>query len=247
MLFLNHADVLETHLELEYAPAPRGMLTTVEREVQIEEIGAMYLRPYDFRDFPALASFGEGSREWSHAAMLEDMPWGLADGATALVVNRPSAMLSNGSKPYQSRLIERAGFATPETLVTTDRRALERFRAAHEAVIYKSISGVRSVVQKLSPQHEGRLGDLRWCPTQFQAYVPGVEYRVHVVGTECHACRICSDGVDYRYASAQLEPCELPEGVARRGSPARVLPCGTRAGQVTSARCRGPVPLRFAA
>jgi glutathione synthase/RimK-type ligase-like ATP-grasp enzyme len=75
------------------------------------------------------------------------------------------------------------------------------FWRRHGSVIYKSISSVRSVVSQLTPEKAQRLEDVVWCPTQFQAYVLGTDYRVHVVGDEVFAARIISDRDDYRYAS----------------------------------------------
>jgi glutathione synthase/RimK-type ligase-like ATP-grasp enzyme len=135
--------------------------------------------------------------------------WAWADEAPVRVVNRPSAMASNSSKPYQATMIERAGFRVPDTLITTDPEAAAEFWDRHGQVIYKSVSGVRSVVSRLGPQHRGRLSDVIWCPTQFQAYVPGRDHRVHVVGDDVFAVEVLSEADDYRYASVQHSSCEL--------------------------------------
>jgi glutathione synthase/RimK-type ligase-like ATP-grasp enzyme len=110
------------------------------------------------------------------------------------------------------------GFAVPETLITTDPGAAAEFWERHDKVVYKSLSGVRSIVAAVEQKDLERLGDVRWCPTQFQEYVPGIDYRVHVIGEEAFACRIMSDADDYRYASrwgarALIEECDLPEGL----------------------------------
>jgi glutathione synthase/RimK-type ligase-like ATP-grasp enzyme len=118
-----------------------------------------------------------------------------------LIVNRSSAMEGNGSKPYQLRLIQESGFAVPDNLITTDRNAVEQFWRKHGLVIYKSIRGVRSIVAQLTPRHIDRLELVRWCPTQFQEYIAGNDYRVHVVGDEVFAAAITSTADDYRYAS----------------------------------------------
>lgn len=215
-LFLNQADVLETHVEAEYAPSVTGVLSVGDREYRLEDIGAIYLRPYDFREFSRLSHLDASSPQWRHALAVEDVLWGLADLAEAVVVNRPSAMRSNSSKPYQCRLIEAHGFKVPETLITTDASAARWFRDQHREVVYKSISGQRSIVNRLGDEHEYRMADLRWCPTQFQCWVPGVDHRVHVVGKQVFAVRVLSDAVDYRYGSTRMEPCELPGDVAAR-------------------------------
>lgn len=87
-------------------------------------------------------------------------------------------MASNNHKPYQTNQIRKSGFAVPETVVTTDPNAVLDFWQRHGAVIYKSNSGVRSIVARLPDMHRERLGNVAWCPTQFQQYIPGVDHRV---------------------------------------------------------------------
>ena len=94
-------------------------------------------------------------------------------------------------------------------LMTTDPGAALEFRERHGKVIYKSISGIRSVVSSLGPEHLERLDDLAWCPTMLQEYVPGRDFRVHVVGAETFACEIICDAYDYRYAGRQGANVEI--------------------------------------
>jgi glutathione synthase/RimK-type ligase-like ATP-grasp enzyme len=122
------------------------------------------------------------------------------DHASAVVVNRPHAMMSNSSKPYQLQLISRAGFAVPHTLVTTSVDEIQRFLTDHGTVVYKSVSGIRSIVARLPPD-DARLKDALRCPLQVQEWLPGPDFRVHVVGTRTFACQIDSPADDYRYAS----------------------------------------------
>jgi glutathione synthase/RimK-type ligase-like ATP-grasp enzyme len=144
-----------------------------------------------------------------------------ADLSDALVVNRPAAMAANGSKPFQLASIATHGFAVPDTLITTDADEVRAFWVQHERLIYKSVSGLRSIVSQLGATHRERLDDVANGPTQFQQYVPGVDVRVHVIGTSTFATEAISDADDYRYASRQgadveLEPCLLPTDVADR-------------------------------
>jgi len=215
-LFLNHADLLDTHVEVEYSPDVTGIIEVRGTKIQVEAIRSIYLRPYDFKEFPEFANLDRESPQYRHAQLLQSILWSLSDVADGLVLNRPSSMLSNSSKPYQSRLIEAQGFKVPETLITTDPSVARRFRVKHGDVVYKSISGTRSIVKRLSDEHEARMEDLRWCPTQFQVYVEGVDYRVHVVSSRLHATRIVSDAVDYRYGPSRIDACELPDDVAER-------------------------------
>ena len=186
------------------------------RTIPLDEIRGFYPRPYDFRQYPAFAGMDDDSPQYRHAAMFEDIMWGLAGTLDALVLNRPSAVQSNGSKPYQARMIETAGFEVPETLITTDAAAVRAFLRRHGAVVYKSISGSRSIVAALGPVHDDRLSDVRWCPTQFQRLVDGQDYRIHVVGGRTFATRIVSDAVDYRYGGARYEASEIPPDVTER-------------------------------
>mgnify|MGYP006184765043 CR=1 FL=1 len=55
-------------------------------------------------------------------------------------------MGSNSSKPFQAQLIRQYGFAVPETLITNNPEHVLAFRDKHKRIVYKSISGVRSIV-----------------------------------------------------------------------------------------------------
>jgi glutathione synthase/RimK-type ligase-like ATP-grasp enzyme len=141
--------------------------------------------------------------------------------APARVINRVRPMGSNSSKPYQAQLIRQNGFAVPETLITNDPDIAREFYTRHGRVIYKSISGVRSIVQEMQPADLERLERIRWCPTQFQVFVPGDNVRVHVIGDQVFATRIVSEITDYRYArrqggSAELKAIELSEDLSDR-------------------------------
>lgn len=134
-----------------------------------------------------------------------------------IVVNRPSAMGSNMSKPGQAQLITAHGLLTPPTLITNDPEAVRGFHAEHGRIIYKSISAVRSIVQEWQPGHD--LSGVANLPTQFQAMVPGVNIRTHVIGDEVFASAIQSDAIDYRYGESQghdtaMQATELPPEIA---------------------------------
>jgi len=177
-----------------------GSLLASNTRIDLSEITGAYLRPYD----------------QGHSVVARAMhAW--AEVASALVINRPAASSANNSKPYQSMLIARAGFSVPETLITTDENAVREFKARHRHVIYKSVSGVRSIVTRLVDESVRPLSDVRNCPTQFQEYVPGDEYRVHVIGSDVFACRVESDADDYRFARdhpPRLSPAALTTELA---------------------------------
>ena len=106
------------------------------------------------------------------------------------VMNRNSSMASNLSKPYQAQIIRACGFSVPETLITNVPEVVIQFIKRHQRVIYKSISAERSIVTEIEPSQIKQLEKIRNLPTQFQAFIPGVDYRVHVVGEKLYACQI---------------------------------------------------------
>lgn len=207
--------VLETEFDLSIGSEVRGTLRTRGHTIDLSTVTAAYVRLYDSRQVPAVTRAGEGTAEWFHALNIDDCLWSWAEVTPAIVVNRASAMAGNSSKPYQAEEIRRFGFEIPDTLITTDPEAVQEFHARHREIIYKSISGVRSIVSRFDSEDFKRLDDTVWCPTQFQQYIPGTDYRVHVVGDEVFACQIISDADDYRYATRQgaeveIRPYDLP-------------------------------------
>lgn len=205
----------QTAFDIQISDRLSGVLRIDEKKVAVEEISAIYLRPQDRATFPAS---GDDDVD---ASALDDMLLVVAELLSGIVLNRPDAMASNASKPFQYSLIRKVGFRVPDTLVTTTPEAAREFVARHRRVIYKSISGVRSIVGELREPDDSRLYDVRWCPTQLQERIAGVDVRVHVVGHELFACEVRSEAVDYRYAhligqGVELSVYELPDECAER-------------------------------
>jgi len=185
---------------------PRGWIETRARTLNIDELTGIYLRP------------GDSTHKAQRASMTL---LGIASSAPAVVVNRPAAGRSNWSKPFQLRLIAAAGFAVPETLVTTDPTAARAFLAQHRRIIYKSVSGIRSIVATLGAADADRLTKVATGPVQFQRWVEGRDVRVHVVGERWFATAVRSDADDYRYASqgggdVALTACDIPSALGKR-------------------------------
>lgn len=220
-LFLDQQTLLDTEVELTVQRDLSGSLQVCSQSVDLAAITAAYLRPYDLRRLPAIQAAADVDAALQRGLALEDALSCWAELTSALVVNPPSAMASNNSKPYQAALIHSFGFTVPDTLVTTDPTAALAFWMHHGAVIYKSVSGVRSIVAQLNERHLDRLDEVAHCPTQFQQYIKGKDYRVHVVGDEIFACEIMSTADDYRYPNLQgagvcISNCELPPELAER-------------------------------
>jgi hypothetical protein len=202
-VFVDQRAVLSSEITLVVEDVLTGVVRVAGTDVDLASVSAAYVRPYDAWRIGPVARAGPGSPELRHALSFNETLWLWADLTPARLVNRPSAMARTSSKPQQAMTIARHGFSVPDTLITTDADAVRGFRARHGTVIYKSISGVRSIVSQLTPDHEGRLADVAWCPTQFQQYVPGADYRVHVAGSEVFCARIESVADDYRYGARQ--------------------------------------------
>jgi len=194
-----------------------GRISDFLGEIDLSCVGAAYVRPLDTGKACGIEATTDPVFVRAMAADAALIAW--ADLSRAFIVNRPQAMAANNSKPYQLAQIGGFGFAVPDTLVTTDAIAVREFRERHGRVIYKSVSGVRSIVSQLNDE-ERSLADVANCPTQFQEYIPGVDVRVHVAGDEILSVRIVSDADDYRYASragceVAMVPVDLPAGVAK--------------------------------
>jgi len=218
-LMLDQFDVAQSDLSFAETDASDGWLTFGDKCIELSSITTVYPRPYE--SARVLKAAGEVDFEAAqHAAKFDDTLLLWLELTPALVVNVPSAMTSNGSKPLQSAMIAAAGFDVPDTLLTTDAQAAAEFRDRHGRVIYKSIGGVRSRVSLLEEQALGRIANGA-SPLQLQEYIPGTDLRVHVVGNEVFACTIESEAVDYRYPSTQpeeprIKACSLPAMISDR-------------------------------
>jgi glutathione synthase/RimK-type ligase-like ATP-grasp enzyme len=219
--YLDQRAILDSDLTLNCGETIGGTLRVSGEEIRLEDVKAVYPRPYDWELLKPIADAGPQSPEFLHANSFQQTLSIWLDLTPALVLNRPHEMALNYSKPYQAAMIEAAGFAIPETLLTTDSAAVRDFRRTHGAVIYKSVSCVRSIVSQLRPEDETRLENVSWCPTQFQRRITGPEVRAHVVGGEVFASEIVSKADDYRYAalsgdSLEIRSYDLPADCAAR-------------------------------
>lgn len=186
---------------------------------RLEDITTAYLRLLDKHAVPGLSQQLDDSPDVTKWRELHDQLWQWSEVATAHIVNRPSAMASNCSKPYQAQLLRTIGWRVPETLVTNNCDLVRAFLSQHGRVIYKSCSDVRSIVQELDDPALDRLTDIEWCPVQFQEFVVGVNIRVHVIGSTAIATLIRTSAIDYRYPAPShrrtLEPFELDRKTTR--------------------------------
>lgn len=203
---------------------PAGVLRIQGGDYPLEGFTGVYVRMMDYQDLPEnrlRESAGVEPEKVEKSALLHEALFDWLEVVDCRVMNRNSDMASNMSKPYQAQWITRAGFKTPLTLISNDPDEVREFLRTHRKVVFKSISSVRSIVRTLSDIKIDDLDRIRYLPTQFQAYVPGVNIRVHVVGEEVFATEIQTEAVDYRYASRdevdlKMSPLALPEEIEAR-------------------------------
>jgi glutathione synthase/RimK-type ligase-like ATP-grasp enzyme len=196
VIHLDDDAVPSLEYDIELGAAPAGWIDSRARRVPLAEIHGWYLRPD------------------SHTSVAATVLLALAGGlpATVPVVNPPSAGDSNHSKPYQSVLLAAAGVPVPDTLVTSDPEAAREFLARHARVVYKSISGVRSIVTEV--ERDDELDRIGHGPVQLQELVDGLDVRVHVVRNDWFATSVESDATDYRYGGdVAMEPLAIPRAL----------------------------------
>jgi hypothetical protein len=198
-----------------------GELRISDEIYPLKDMSGVYIR---LLDHPRAIRSGtsEGTDQQRRLANFYEAMLSWCEVTTARVVTRASASASNASKGYQLQLIQEQGFAVPETLITNEPALVRAFLEEHGRVIFKSLSGNRSIVQLFGDHDLERLNRILWCPTQFQEYIDGLNVRVHVVVDECFATAIYSDEVDYRSVdkyglnSACFQEVSLPAGLADR-------------------------------
>ena len=220
-LCLDQRKFQQVQVEFDAAHGVVGRLQLGEQCIALEEIGAVFLRPHDIREVLRTGADVPDIESERQAVAVERRLFVWADIADALVVNRPSAMASNWSKPFQAELIRAQGFEIPATLVTTTPDAAREFIAQHRRVIYKSVSGERSIVSRMDDSELERIDEVTSCPTQFQSHICGVDWRVHVIRDEVYACEIRCDADDYRIGeqegvAIEIRAAFLPETIATR-------------------------------
>jgi RimK-like ATP-grasp domain len=220
-VFFSQRDFASTEMHFEVANGSlAGELQIDGRTHSLESFVGVYTRLMDDQYLPELRGQSPDSPLRARARALHDTLMRWYEIAPARVVNRTAPMGSNFSKPYQAQLIVQHGFRTPETLITNDPRLVREFHTRHGKLIYKSISGVRSIVHTMGLDDWARLERIRWCPVQFQAFVEGRNVRVHTVGETVFATVVVTDAADYRYATrelgtaAEMEAVELSDELA---------------------------------
>ena len=217
-LFLDHREIFTSEIDCAFSDETGGRCTVTQGAATIDlaSVRAAYVRGYNFHDYEEMQDRPRDDPLAVRAAGFELQLMACLEASDAVVINRSEPSASNNSKPHQLTVIRQAGLRIPETFISNDASAVRRFLSGNPDSIYKSISGVRSIVRRVSDAHRGSLEDVGWCPTLFQRVVPGTNYRAHVLGDQVFAVRIESNQLDYRYGDTTMVAAELPADVAQK-------------------------------
>jgi len=173
----------------------------------LSEITGIYNRMVDFSVIPEFRHLLPVHKEYKELRHKADAIQSWVNLSNCRVLNHAEPMKSNCSKLYQMRLIKESGFLIPPSLVTNNIESLKHYYKKQEKLIYKSASGVRSIVAGF--EWSERTSLIKNCPTLFQKQLSGINYRVHVVGEKVFATQIRSSAVDYRYAAKENKETRL--------------------------------------
>ncbi len=190
-----------------------GVIDVDGVQIPLDDVTGVYTRLTTWGDLPEVVANPDLH---THVCGIHEAVEAWLETTSARVINRTSANDTNNSKPYQAMII-RDHFEIPATLVTNDPRAVAAFRQEFGNIIYKSVSGERSIVTLFTDADLNRLHLLSSAPVQFQEHVKGLDVRVHVVGSEVFASSVKSDAVDYRYdgsGGGTVSPIQISDEVA---------------------------------
>ncbi len=216
-VFLDHEQIFTSTIDWTIDNREeRCTVTAGESVLDLSAVTVAYVRGGNFYDYEEMRDVPRDAPLAMQAAWFEAQLTAWLDSSGAVVINRSGPSAANNSKPYQLAAIRSAGFRVPDTFLTNDAEAARAFVSANPNVVYKSISGTRSIVRPLQERQREFLDDVNWCPTCFQEMLTGTNYRAHVVGDGVLATRIESDQLDYRYGCSTIVEAELPPDVAQR-------------------------------
>ena len=127
------------------------------------------------------------------------------------IVNPFYAGVSNNSKPFQLSVLDLRYLKVPRTyvLANTYIEQLKFNKKDHYDYIYKSVSGSRSIVNKIE-----YINKKVTLPMVVQEFLGHENIRVHVLNNKVIATSIQSKNVDYRYDKAyNCTPVKLPKTI----------------------------------
>ncbi|MFE4517548.1 ATP-grasp ribosomal peptide maturase [Kitasatospora sp. NPDC056783] len=207
------------------ADGRRGTLSTATRTLDLDRVRSVwYRRPSAWSAPPGIAGqdadFARAQAQWGAGGILAALPG-------AHYVNHPWRIRAAEHKPAQLDAALTAGFAVPDTIVTTDPGQARAFCAQQPGgAVYKPLWNspyvdeaghpLQAWVAEVDP-HE--IDDaVAACPHLFQTKVAkGFDVRLTAVGQELFAVRIDSPDLDWRRRQDLLTftPIAVPAAVRR--------------------------------
>lgn len=207
-------------LDLRYGE--RSSLRYKEREgaqIDFDRVGAIWWRRPQAYDFdPAMNDIGFAATECEEALS------GLWSSLDARWMNPPVLDAAAHKKTYQLRVAEQIGLRMPDTLVTNSPASAAGFVQSFDRVIYKPFAGSEQgwrETRVFGDRERASLSNVRHAPVIFQEYIPGIDYRVTLVGDHVFAASIdardASYPVDFRMNlhGVRMSPEQLPDAVLR--------------------------------
>jgi glutathione synthase/RimK-type ligase-like ATP-grasp enzyme len=206
-----------TETKLSFFPKDTGVskLHISGEKIELSAIRSVYWRTFmgiRTQDYPEAYLKEIATRE------IDSALGNLVRALDCLWVNSYAAIELHRYKGYQLRLLHGAGLRVPDTLISNDGDEVRGFYEQHHGqVIYKPVRG-GAHTSKVTEEHltEARLGELSEAPVQFQAFIPGDDIRVYLVGDELFAAEILTDVLDFRRdRNAKINPIDLPGAIAK--------------------------------
>src|SRR6267378_7079703 len=85
--FYDQRVVLDTEIHLAVGADVTGTIRVKDELIDLAEVSAAYIRPFDSRWLPKIEAAGAGSPEWQHAVRIEDALLSWSDVAPAFLIN----------------------------------------------------------------------------------------------------------------------------------------------------------------
>lgn len=210
-------------LEVRFGKADVLSLTSARGvAVRADEVGAVWYRREHAMELDA-ALTDPTSRLFAWSESSEALT-GFWRSLECFWMNPPASDEAGQRKVRQLQVARQVGLSVPETLITNDPALAHDFVLTHvpDGVVRKAFRNIAEAprsTELVTAADLSRMGDVRFAPVTFQAYVPAaLDLRVIVVEEEVFATAIRSAPefrADYRpgLGSAQLSAYELPEDV----------------------------------
>jgi len=206
-----------------------GILCWDSHSVHLHDIASIwYRRPTPFEVDPTLSPVAQQFAQ-AEARMAIG---GILRSLSCVWVNHPEKIVTADYKPYQLKVANACGLATPRTLLTNDPEAARQFLAQHQGgIIYKTLSGalifdesgtpLSIYTSRVSAQDLEQEHSIRQTACLFQEEIPKqLELRITVIGEQVFAAEIYSQSsertrVDFRrsYADLRYAVHDLPQAI----------------------------------